>query len=123
MLSGREGIFQVKCTSFGGRVFTINVEGPRYSGKEQDYMIVEAACKQQKKGHYTYTAITGVISGGHNGDVYQCTASNGVAPDQTANAELKGWCYAAKSDIVGHSYTMHKCITRCTQVGIVWGRA
>ena len=55
-------------------------------------MFVEAACKPQKKGHDTYTAITSVISGGHNGDAYQCTASNGVAPDQRANAELKGWC-------------------------------
>ena len=31
-----------------------------------------------------------VISGGSNGNTYQCTASNGAAPGQSHTVELKG---------------------------------
>ena len=90
VVSGREGTFRVKCTSYGGRTFTMDVEGPGYSGEEQDQMMVEAVGEPQRMGNDTYSATTSVISGGCNGDTYQCTASNGVAPNGTGNVILKG---------------------------------
>ena len=36
---------------------------------------------------------TNVLSGGQDGDVYNCTASNGVSPDPTNRTELIGSCY------------------------------
>ena len=90
VISGREGNFSVKCTSSGGKTFTMGVEGPRYSSEEQGQMRVEAVGDPQRIGSDTYSATTSVISGGCNGDTYQCTASNGAAPDQSHNVTLKG---------------------------------
>ena len=89
VISGREGTFRVKCTSFGGKTFTMTVEGPQYSSDEQGQMMVEAVGEPQRMGNDTYSATTSVISEGYNGDIYQCTASNGVAPNQTHSVELK----------------------------------
>ena len=90
VISGREGTFRVKCTSSGGKAFTMDVEGPGYSGEEQGQMRVEAVGDPQRKGNDTYSATTSVISGGCNGDTYQCSASNRAAPDQGHTVELKG---------------------------------
>ena len=90
VISGREGTFRVKCTSFGGKTFTMDVEGPGYSVEEQGQMRVEAVGDPQRTGNDTYSATTSVISGGCNGDTYQCTASNRAAPDQSHNVMLKG---------------------------------
>ena len=90
VISGREGTFRVKCTSSGGKTFTMDVEGPGYSGEEQGQMRVEAVGEPQRMGNDTYSANTSVISGGCNGDTYQCTASNGAAPDQSHSVMLKG---------------------------------
>ena len=90
VISGREETFRVKCTSSGGKTFTMDVDGPGYSGEEQGQMRVEAVGKPQRMGNDTYSANTSVISGGCNGDTYQCTVSNGAAPDQSHTVELKG---------------------------------
>ena len=90
VISEREVTFRVKCTSYGGKTFTMDVEGPGYSGEEQGQMRVEAVGEPQRIGNDTYSATTSVISGGCNGDTYQCTASNGAAPDQSHNVMLKG---------------------------------
>ena len=90
VISGREGTFRVKCTSSGGKTFTMDVEGPGYSGEEQGQMRVEAVGDPQRTGNDTYSATTSVISGGCNGDTYQCTASNRAAPDQSHNVMLEG---------------------------------
>ena len=90
VIFGREGTFRVKCTSSGGKTFTMDVEGPRYSGEEQGQMRVEAVGDPQRMGNDTYSATTSVIAGGCNGDTYQCTASNRAAPDQSHTVELKG---------------------------------
>ena len=79
----------MKCTSFGGKTFTMTVEGPQYSSEEQGQMMVEAVAEPQRMGNDTYSATTSVISGGSNGDIYHCTTSNGVAPTQTHSVELK----------------------------------
>ena len=90
VISGREGTFRVKCTSFGGKTFTMDVEGPGYSVEEQGQMRVEAVGDPQRMGNDTYSATTSVISGGCNGDTCHCTASNGAAPDQSHNVMLRG---------------------------------
>ena len=89
VIPGREGTFRVKCTSSGGKTFTMDVEGPGYSG-EQGQMRVEAVGTPQRMGNDTYSATTSIISGGCNGDTYQCTASNRAAHDQSHNVMLKG---------------------------------
>ena len=90
VISGKEGTFRVKCTSFGGKTFTMTMEGPQYSSEEQGQMMVEAVGEPERMGNDKYSATTSVISGGCNEDIYQCTASNGVAPNQTHSVELKG---------------------------------
>ena len=90
VISGREGTFRVKCTSSGGKTFTMDVEGPGYSGEEQGQIRVEAVGAPQRMGNDTYSATASVISGACNGDTYQCTASNGAAPNQSHNVTLKG---------------------------------
>ena len=55
VISGREGTFKVKCTSSGGKTFTMDVEGPGYSGEEQGQMRVEAVGTPQRIGNDTYT--------------------------------------------------------------------
>ena len=87
VISGREGTFRVKCTSFGGKTFTMDVEGPGYSG-EEGQMRVEAVGTPQRVGNDTYSATTSVISGGCNGDTYLCP--NRAAPDQSHNVMLEG---------------------------------
>ena len=89
VISGGEGTFGVKCTSSGGKTFTMDVEGPGYSVEEQGQMRVEAVGDPQRMGNDTYSATTSVIPGGCNGDTYQCTASNRASPDQSHNVLLK----------------------------------
>ena len=90
VISGREGTFRVKCTSSGGKTFTMDVEGPGYSVEEQGQMRVDAVGEPQRMGNDTYSATTSVISEGCNGYIYQCTASNRAAPDQSHTVVLKG---------------------------------
>ena len=115
VLSGRERTFRVKCTSFGGTTFTMTVEGPLYSSEEQGQMMVEAVGEPQRMGNDTYSATTSVISGGCNGDIYQCTASNGVAPNQTHSVELKGvtYCNYVLSNIILCEFSNAVFITSC----------
>ena len=68
----------------------MTVEGPQYSSEEQGQMMVEAVGEPQRMGNDAYSATTSVISGGRNGDIYQCTASNGVTSNQTYSVKLKG---------------------------------
>ena len=68
----------------------MDVEGPGYSVEERGQMRVEAVGDPQRMGSDTYSATTSVISGGCNGDTYQCSASNRAAPDQSHNVTLKG---------------------------------
>ena len=66
------------------------VDGPEYSSEEGHQMIVESVGVQLGMGSDTYTATTSTISGGCDGDIYHCTASNGVVPDPTDSVRLRG---------------------------------
>ena len=68
----------------------MTVSGPQYSSEEQGHiLIVEPVGVPEKIGNDAYTATTSTISGGCDGDVYQCNASNG-ATDQLNVVELRG---------------------------------
>ena len=90
VMSGREGTFRVRCTSTGGWTLNMTVSGPQYSSEEQGHMIVEPVGVPERIGNDTYTATTSTISGGCDGDVFQCNASNGAAADQLHVVELIG---------------------------------
>ena len=89
--SGREGTFRVRCTSTGGMTLNMTVSGPQYSSEEQGHIMeVEPVGVPERMGNDTYTATTSTISGGCDGDIYQCNASNGAAVDQLTVVELRG---------------------------------
>ena len=91
MVSGREGTFRVRCTSTGGRTLSMSVDGLGYSSEGLGgQMTVEPVGVPLGEGNDTNTATTRPISGGSDRDIYQCTASNGVASDPTNTVELRG---------------------------------
>ena len=88
VVSGRERFFRVTCTTTVGEALNINFEGINYSSVEQ--LLVKEVCEPQRIGNDTYYANTRIIAGGNDGDIYQCTASNGVTSDKIHATMLKG---------------------------------
>ena len=87
VVSAREGTFKVQCRS-SGRALRMSVVGPdNYYADLRGS--IEPVGSPQWRGNDTYKASTAVISGGRNGDVYQCTASNDVS-SRIHSVELKG---------------------------------
>ena len=71
--SAREGTFTVTCTSSGGTVLSSSLTGP--GGLDLE---LQPEGTPQYMGQDTYRATTGTLTGGSDGDTYNCTASNGV---------------------------------------------
>ena len=90
VMSRRERIFKVICMANGGLVWQIDVDGPHNSSKEHHRLQVETVGELQNMGNDNYSASTSVLSSGSDGDVYRCTASNGVAADKTNAIILRG---------------------------------
>ena len=91
VVSVSESSFRVQCTSTGGRALSMFVTGPQginYTLTDS----IQAVGNLQAMGDDEFTALTSVLSGGMNGDIYQCRASNGVSSDPTndTHLELKG---------------------------------
>ena len=86
--SGRR-IFRVRCTSSGGRAVSMSVTGPSFS---EDLDNIQAVGTPQRMGSDSFSDSTVIISGGSDGQVYECTASNGLPPDPTDTVELRGDC-------------------------------
>ena len=81
--------FTVSCISFGGRALNITVTGP--SGMVTTGPITSVPTSTPMGyGRDSFLATTETLTGGSNGDTYQCTASNGVATDPTDDVVLKG---------------------------------
>ena len=76
MESGSDGTFRVRCTSSGGRALSMSVTGP--GGFSEDLDNIQAVGTPQRMGNDSFFATTDIISGGSDGQVYECTASNGV---------------------------------------------
>ena len=83
-----EKTFKVQCNSTGGRALNMSVIGP--DGFNSDLNNIQAVGDPQRIGDDEFSAFTDVISGGRDGDIYQCTASNGVSSDLTNSVELRG---------------------------------
>ena len=90
--SATEGTFRVRCTSFGGRALSMSVTGP--GGFSEDLDNMQAVGTPQRMGNDSFSDSTVIISGGSDGQVYECTASNGVSSDPTGSVELKGLHFA-----------------------------
>ena len=84
----------------GGHVQQIDIDGPHNSSKEHHWLQVETVGEPQKMGNDNYSASTSVLSSGSDGDVYQCTASNGVAADKTNVVVLRGMCYSGNKSLL-----------------------
>ena len=88
VVSGREGTFRVRCTSSGGRALSMSVTGP--GGFSEDLDNIQAVGTPQRMGSDSFSDSTVIISGGSDGQVYECTASNGVSSNPTGSVELRG---------------------------------
>ena len=84
VISARDGTYTVSCTTTGGTVLSGSLAGP--AGLNIPLQPVGTV---NRRGQDSYSATTGTRTGGHNGDTYQCMATNGVSsPDATET--LKG---------------------------------
>ena len=85
----RNRLFKVLCNSTGGRALNMTVTGP--DGFNSDLNNIQPVGDPQRIGDDEFSASTDVTSGGRDGDIYQCTATNGVSSDPTDSVELRGW--------------------------------
>ena len=79
--------FRVRCTSSGGRALSMSVTGPGFSGSLDN---IQADGPTERIGDDRFFATTNIISGGSDGQSYQCTASNEVSTDPTGSVQLRG---------------------------------
>ena len=64
----------------------MSVTGPGFS---EDLDNIQAVGTPQRMGSDRFSDSTDIISGGGDGQVYECTASNGVSSDPTDSVELR----------------------------------
>ena len=85
--SGRDGTFRVQCISSGGRPTDMQNYGP---GGSYSNLNIQAEGTPQRMGGDIFSATTSIISGGSNGDRYQCVAHNGVSTPPNDKVQLRG---------------------------------
>ena len=83
--------FRARCTSVGGRALDMTLLGPGYI--EDISSRIQASGVRRYRGSDMYTATTGVIFGGRDGDVYQCNVTS--ARSLTGSATLTG-CFTTE---------------------------
>lgn len=84
--SAREGTFSVTCTARGGSVLNSSLTGPGTVSHK-----LQPVGKLGLRGDDTYSVTTPSLSGGADGDIYQCIATNGVSsPDPSDRQTLRG---------------------------------
>ena len=66
------------------------VTGP---GGPYSNLNIQAVGTPQGMGGDSFSATTSIISGGSNGDTYQCVALNGVSTPPTNSVQLRGNFY------------------------------
>ena len=86
--SGRLGTFRVRCDSSGGRALSMSVTGP--GGFSEDLANIQAVGTPQRMGSDSFSDSTDILPGVSDGQLYECTASNGVSSDPTGSVELSG---------------------------------
>ena len=87
VVSATDGRFRVQCTSTGGIALTMSVTGPDgYSSNLTDN--IQPMGTRRWKGNDIYTATTSDITGGNDGDMYQCTVTSSTS--NTDSVVLRG---------------------------------
>ena len=69
----------------------MSVTGP--GGFSEDLDNIQAVGTPQRMGSDSFSGSTDIITGGNDGHVYECTASNGVSSDPAGSVELRGDLY------------------------------
>ena len=89
VLSAREREYRVNCTSVGGAVLTSSFTGPGVVGSTQQ--LLEPLGELERRGNDTFSVSTGILSGGSDGDTYECLALNGVYSNNSSDGKtLRG---------------------------------
>ena len=79
--------FRVRCTSTGGRALNMAVSGP--NGYNSDISTnIQPIGTPQFLSNDRYTTRTEIISGGRDGDVFQCNVTS--VTSTTANVTVRG---------------------------------
>ena len=79
--------FRVRCTSTGGRALNMAVSGP--NGYKSDISTnIQPVGTPEFLNNDRYTARTGVISSGRDGDVFQCNVTS--VTSTTSNVTVRG---------------------------------
>ena len=87
MVRGRYREFRVQCTSTGGIALSMSVTGPDgYSSDLTDN--IQSMGTPVYIGDDIYTATTSDITGGNDGDMYECTVTGLTL--ETDSVELRG---------------------------------
>ena len=71
-----EDQFRVHCTSTGGRVLNMSITGPH--GVVYPLSNIQPVGTQRWMGNDSYSA-SATLQGADDGDIYDCSASNGVS--------------------------------------------
>ena len=88
VVSRREGIFKVRCTSRGGRALGMTVTGSGNITTVLDN--IQAVGTTQRMGNDSYFGITHVISIKKDMDSYWCMAWNGLSSTPRDYVTLRG---------------------------------
>ena len=88
VVSRREGIFKVRCTSRGGRALGMTVTGSGNFTSVLDN--IQAVGTTQRIGNDSFFGTTRVISRKINMDMYWCIAQNGLSYTPRNNVTLRG---------------------------------
>ena len=84
VVSATDGEFRVQCTSTGGIALSMSVTGPDDSNLDN----IQPVGTPQYIGNDIYTATTSDITGGNDGDMYQCTVTG--LTSETDSVVLRG---------------------------------
>ena len=87
VLESDSGVFNVSCTSTGGRPLRMSVTGP--SGVVEDMMNIVVEGDMEGQGNDTFSAEV-VRQNGKHGDFYTCIASNEVSNTSSNSPILQG---------------------------------
>ena len=90
----------------------MSVTGPGDFSEDLDN--IQAVGTPQRMGSDSFSDSTVIISGGSDGQVYECTASNGVSSDPTGSVELTGLHFAIYSHAVTHTF-----LTTCMLINTI----
>ena len=87
VVSARNGKFRVQCTSTGGIALSMSVTDPDIDNIDLTNNIQPMGTPQYI-GNDRYSDTTSVITGGNDGDMYECTVTG--LTSETDSLELRG---------------------------------